>query len=179
MQTRAESPQIKVKSNQYVNLVYASYVLKETIARLQENITDDSLDLPEQLELPIPDFQDHDNSDQDVVFDLKALIDTINKQEAPALSHLDEDVETVLERSDEVTTNRSMTIIALVTGGLTLVILAVLCMRRPTWQSSRRHQQHERSASQEYGELCRTRLDLRNSISTHRNRRYVYAGKST
>ena len=127
--TCAESPQITVKSNQYVNLVYASYVLKETVARLQANITDDSLDLPEQLELSIPDFQDHDNSDQDVVFDLKALIDTINKQEAPALSHLDEDVETVLAKSDEVTTNRSMTVIALVTGGLTLFILAILCIR--------------------------------------------------
>ena len=112
-----------------MNLVYASYILNTAVAQQQENITDDSLNLPEQMELSIPDFQDHENVDQDVVFDLKELIATIiNKKEATARSHLDEDVETVLDKSESVTTKRSMAIIALAMGGLTLIILAILCV---------------------------------------------------
>ncbi|RLF05621.1 MAG: hypothetical protein DRJ64_05380, partial [Thermoprotei archaeon] len=127
--TCAQAIRTEIQSNQYANLVYLSIYLNVTIQELEKNITEDYLQVPHQIELKLPEYDEHDRSDQDKIFDLKKLSLALDQGEIPNLGHLDDSVEHMFQVNDENESHWTITIVSIALGGVVLLTLFILFIR--------------------------------------------------
>ena len=121
--------QSDVKYNQYSNLIYLSYLLKTEVSVLQTNLSNDVLEVPEFVALPVPVFAEHEAINHDIVFDLGKLVTKLDKKEVPLISHLDGDVQNLFADNSNNQTGWVVTILSITTSIILGIGLIILCVR--------------------------------------------------
>ena len=124
-----ETPSDRVKVDAFQNIIYLSYLLNQSVSAIQQNITNDRLVLPAEMNLLIPTYQPHEAVGEEIVFDLDKLTKKLYQSAPPVLSYLENGVNELFEDNVDNYMAYILTIVSISLSGVVMVGIIILCVK--------------------------------------------------